>query len=112
MGQVIAHSHESGERAKLADSLAEYLAELADALEAGGFIHDPEYGVRKRTAETGRQAARHQVRRREEAVQSAEVAFRNKEYESVVALLEPFKADLDKVRAAKLAIALKRGQPS
>jgi cell wall assembly regulator SMI1 len=111
-GQVISHSHESGERRKLADSLAQYLDELAESLEAGLFIHAPEYGVRKRTAETERQAAQHQVRQREEAYQEAEIAFRNKEYETVVVLLEPFKAGLDKVWAAKLAIALKRRQPS
>ena len=112
VGQVISHSHESGERAKLANSLAEYLDELAVALEAGTFVHDPEYGVRKRTAETERQMVQRQVRQREEAYQGADIAFRNQDYDTVVALLEPFKADLDKVWTAKLAIAIKRRQSS
>ena len=45
-GQVISHSHESGERKLLATSLGEYLKTLADALEADECDFDDDYGVR------------------------------------------------------------------
>ncbi len=47
-GQVISHSHESGDHKRLADSLAVYLTELADALEDDKFEYDTEWGLRKR----------------------------------------------------------------
>lgn len=45
-GQIISHSHETGEHKILAASLAEYLAQLADDLEAGRFEYS-EYGMQK-----------------------------------------------------------------
>jgi cell wall assembly regulator SMI1 len=47
-GQVISHSHESGEHKRLADSLAVLLTEIADALEDGQLEYDEEWGLRKR----------------------------------------------------------------
>lgn len=46
-GQIISHSHESGEHRVLASSLEEYLANLADLLESNEFEYDDDYGVRK-----------------------------------------------------------------
>lgn len=45
-GQVITHSHETGEHKVLASSLAEYLSNLADDLEAGKFEYS-DYGLQK-----------------------------------------------------------------
>ena len=84
VGQVISHSHDSGERKKLANSLAEYLGDLADSLESGSFEYDDAYGIRRKNEE--RQAARHE-REVKNACQSAETAFRDKDYETVVGLL-------------------------
>jgi cell wall assembly regulator SMI1 len=50
-GQVITHSHESGEHKSLAPSLAHYLSDLADALEAGQYEYDEDYGIRRRDAD-------------------------------------------------------------
>ena len=47
-GQIISHSHESGEHKVLAASLADYLNDLAQSLEANAFEYDDEYGIRKR----------------------------------------------------------------
>ena len=107
VGQVISHSHESGERRKLANSLAEYLGDLADSLESGSFEYDDAYGIRRKNEE--RQAARH-VREVKNACQNAETAFRNKDYETVVGLLAPFERELDKTAAMKLAYARKKCQ--
>ncbi|MCA9801930.1 MAG: SMI1/KNR4 family protein [Cyanobacteria bacterium HKST-UBA02] len=46
-GQVIAFSHESGERPVLAGSLAEYLETLAESLESGAYEYHREYGLRR-----------------------------------------------------------------
>ncbi len=48
-GQVITHSHESGEHKILATSLAVYLRELADGVEAGAFEYT-DYGMQKMEA--------------------------------------------------------------
>lgn len=45
-GQVITHSHETGEHKILANSLAEYLQGLADRLDANEFEYDEDYGIR------------------------------------------------------------------
>ncbi|MEZ6062138.1 MAG: SMI1/KNR4 family protein [Planctomycetaceae bacterium] len=45
-GQVITHSHESGEHKVLAPSLSAYLGELADGLEAGQFEYT-DYGMQR-----------------------------------------------------------------
>jgi len=42
------------------------------------------------------------------AVSEAEDAFRSKDYERVVRLLSPFESELEKVHAAKLALARKK----
>ncbi|MCA9032836.1 MAG: SMI1/KNR4 family protein, partial [Planctomycetaceae bacterium] len=44
-GQIITHSHESGEHVVLASSLADYLQQLADAMESGALEYDPDCGV-------------------------------------------------------------------
>lgn len=44
-GQIIAHSHESGERRKLADSLGEFLEQLADDMDSGGIQYDEDCGL-------------------------------------------------------------------
>lgn len=44
-GQVITHAHESGKHTVLAPSLAAYLSNLADALEAGTLVYDEDYGL-------------------------------------------------------------------
>ena len=49
-GQVITHSHESGKHIILARSLAAYLGELADGLDAGHFEYT-DYGMQKIEAE-------------------------------------------------------------
>ena len=46
IGQVISHSHETGEHVVLADSLTEYLRRIADDIEAGKFEYDEVYGLR------------------------------------------------------------------
>lgn len=46
LGQIIFHSHESGEHVVLAESLRSYLAKLADDLEAGKFEYDEDYGIK------------------------------------------------------------------
>jgi cell wall assembly regulator SMI1 len=110
VGQVIGHSHEYGERKKLANSLAEYLNSLADLLEANRLLYDQQYGIRHKTAETERQAARIDEQKLKDACQKAENAFRNKDYAAVVSLLGSFETALDKVAAAKLAFARKKLQ--
>ncbi|MBN2148454.1 MAG: SMI1/KNR4 family protein [Anaerolineales bacterium] len=110
VGQVIGYSHESGERNKLANSLAEYLNRLADLLEANRLWYDQQYGIRRKTAETERQAARIDEKKLKDACQKAENAFRNKDYAAVVDLLDSFETALDKVAAAKLAFARKKLQ--
>ena len=45
VGQIISHSHESGEHIVLAPSLSDYLAGLAAALETGDAEYDEDYGV-------------------------------------------------------------------
>lgn len=44
-GQIITHSHESGQHTVLAPSLAAYLSNLADALAAGTLVYDDDYGL-------------------------------------------------------------------
>jgi cell wall assembly regulator SMI1 len=44
-GQVIAHSHESGKRVKLADSLSAYLSQIAGGLESNALKYDETYGL-------------------------------------------------------------------
>ncbi|MGD8627272.1 MAG: SMI1/KNR4 family protein [Anaerolineae bacterium] len=50
-GQVISHSHESGEHRVLATSLADYLNDLADALEDNTLEYSEEDGVRRRRSD-------------------------------------------------------------
>ena len=45
VGQVITHSHESGEHRILAPSLAAYLSDLAEGLAAGKFKYDEMWGM-------------------------------------------------------------------
>ena len=45
LGQIIFHSHESGEHVVLAESLRSYLAKLADDLESGNLEYDEDYGL-------------------------------------------------------------------
>jgi cell wall assembly regulator SMI1 len=50
-GQVISHSHESGEHKVLAASLADYLDDLANALEANTLEYSEEDGIRRRRSD-------------------------------------------------------------
>ena len=45
-GQVIFHSHESGQHVVLATSLRDYLSQLADNLDAGRLEYDEDYGIK------------------------------------------------------------------
>ncbi len=49
-GQIITHSHESGEHRVVAASLTDFLNDLAGALESGSYEYDDDddYGIRKR----------------------------------------------------------------
>ncbi|MEZ6095122.1 MAG: SMI1/KNR4 family protein [Pirellulaceae bacterium] len=47
LGQVISHSHETGEHVVLAESLTEFLQQLVSRLEANEMEYDEDYGLRK-----------------------------------------------------------------
>lgn len=47
-GQVITHSHETGEHKILAHSLAAYLSELAECADSGQLEYDDTYGVQRK----------------------------------------------------------------
>ena len=50
-GQIITHSHESGEHKLLATSLTDYLNDLANSLDASAFEYDDDDGIRKRKSD-------------------------------------------------------------
>lgn len=47
-GQVVSHSHETGEHKLLAPSLGAYLADLADAMEKGQCTYEKFYGIQRK----------------------------------------------------------------
>ena len=47
-GQVISHSHETGEHKMLARSLSAFLKDLANSLDSNAFEYDADYGVRRK----------------------------------------------------------------
>ncbi len=114
-GQVISHSHETGEHRRLSPSLADYLHDLADALDRGQFVHDDKYGVVpvssaeeevEETADTTftGMSEWHYAN----ALEAAEEAFKKKDYALCVAHLERFESRLDRLPASRLAFARKK----
>ena len=115
IGQVISHSHETGEHRFLSRSLADYLQDLAKKLEDGQFVYDDKYGV------IAASAAIEEVQEQPDnvftgmsewhyanALSAAEQAFKNKDYALCVAHLERFVERLDKLPASRLAFARKK----
>ncbi|PNY37346.1 hypothetical protein C2E31_08260 [Rhodopirellula baltica] len=112
-GQVISHSHESGEHRLLANSLSEYLSVLSSDFESGKYEYHARYGVRipvesVTKAEPREEHVRNPWTFESETLPAANDAFRNKDYARCVELLVPYEDMLDKVAASKLALARKR----
>lgn len=114
VGQVVAHSHESGRRRLLAPSLEAYLETLADRTEQGEFVFDPTYGSTPApAAEEEDDAADDRMTGMTEwhydyALRQGEEAFKNKDYALCVAHLARFEPRLEKLPATRLAFARKK----
>jgi cell wall assembly regulator SMI1 len=115
VGQVISHSHETGEHKLLSRSLADYLLDLANKLEEGQFIYDDKYGVCPASSAT--EEVQEQPNNLftgmsewhfDNALSAAEQAFKTKDYALCVAHLERFADRLDKLPASRLAFAKKK----
>lgn len=112
VGQVISHSHETGEHRLLAASLLDYLQSLAGQLADGKYEFDETFGVRLPVPEPEPEDTTIPKRSlwnfKSETIPAAYDAFRNKDYAKCVELLEPFEDVLDKVAMSKLSFARKK----
>jgi cell wall assembly regulator SMI1 len=114
-GQIISHSHETGEHRLLSPSLADYLLDLATRLEQGLLVFDDKYGLcpvsspeEEVQAESDNLFTGMSEWHYANAITAAEEAFKNKDYSVVVAHLERFESRLDKLPASRLAYARKK----
>ena len=116
VGQIISHSHETGEHELLAPSLADYFHDLAAKLEQGQLVYDSKYGLVPPSAiavEVEEESVDDLFTGLSEwhyanALEVGEEAFKSRNYALYVAHVERFEARLDKLAASRLVYARKK----
>jgi len=120
VGQVISHSHETGEHKRLSVSLGDYVRELAAQLKQGQFVYHDRYGLLLASSAQEEVAQQEVVDKPDDvftgmsewhyanALEAGEAAFKNKDYALYVAQLARFESRLDKLPASRLAFARKK----
>jgi cell wall assembly regulator SMI1 len=116
IGQIISHSHETGPRGVLGDSLTDFLVNLANRLETSEFEYDDDYGVvlvrneleTPQAVDSDADDPHFNEWRYQKSLRESEHAWQEKNFAAIIELLGPYEAHLDKIASARLTYARKK----